>query len=113
MRLPRTAKDDQPGPIGRRQSSTGGEAAQSVSIRTPRTTPSRPGPRKPGQFIAVFAPAEAAGSAAGWSRAGVKARGLGVSAAAGAEGSAAGWSLAWAIGRSLGVSAAGADARAA
>ena len=43
-----TAKDDQPGPIGRRHSSTGGDAAQSVLIRTPRTTPSRSGPRKPG-----------------------------------------------------------------
>ena len=45
---PSTANDDQPGPIGRRHSSTGGDVDQSVSIRTPRTTPSRSGPRKPG-----------------------------------------------------------------
>ena len=53
MRSPRTAKDDQPGPTGRRHSSTGGDVVQSVSIRTPRTTPSRSGPRKPGQPIRV------------------------------------------------------------
>ena len=43
-----TANDDHPGPTGRRHSCTGGDADQSVAIRTPRTTPSRFGPRKPG-----------------------------------------------------------------
>src|SRR6266536_212751 len=55
MRSPRTAKDDQPGPIGRRHNSTGGDLDQSVSICTPRTTPSRLGPRKPGQIAGVSA----------------------------------------------------------
>src|SRR5438552_15133593 len=45
---PRTAKDDQPGPTGRRHISTGGEADQSVLMRTPGTMSSRFGPRKPG-----------------------------------------------------------------
>src|SRR5215472_13455212 len=49
MRSPWTAKDDQPGPIGRRHMATGGDACQSALIRTPATTPSRWGPRKPGQ----------------------------------------------------------------
>ena len=49
MRPLRTAKDDQPGPTGRRQSATGGDAVQSVLIRTPVTMSSRWGPRKPGQ----------------------------------------------------------------
>src|SRR5258708_39806637 len=45
-----TAKEDQPGPIGRRHSSTGGDAVQSVTIRTPGILPSRRGPRNPGQL---------------------------------------------------------------
>src|SRR5215472_9886910 len=49
MRSPWTAKDDQPGPIGRRHIATGGDACQSALIRRPATTPSRWGPRKPGQ----------------------------------------------------------------
>src|SRR5215467_1295205 len=49
MRSPWTAKDDQPGPIGRRHIATGGDACQSALIRTPAATPSRWGPRKPGQ----------------------------------------------------------------
>ena len=38
------AKDDQPGPIGRRHIWTGGAADQSVSIRVPRMMPPRGGP---------------------------------------------------------------------
>src|SRR5690349_2755089 len=43
-----TAKDDHPGPTGRRHISTGGDFDQSVSRLTPAITPSRRGPRKPG-----------------------------------------------------------------
>src|SRR4051812_41669029 len=49
MRSPRTANDDHPGPIGCRHNSCGGDADQSVSMRTPRMIESRLGPRKPGQ----------------------------------------------------------------
>ena len=45
---PRTANDDQPGPIGRRHIATGGFCDQSVSMRTPWTTLSRSAPRNPG-----------------------------------------------------------------
>src|SRR5687767_4251559 len=48
MSPPCTAKEDQPGPTGLRQISTGGEWDQSVAIVTPWTTLSRLGPRKPG-----------------------------------------------------------------
>src|SRR5262245_13411823 len=48
MRPPATANDDQPGPIARRHSSTGGELAQSVLTRASFATPFRPGPRNPG-----------------------------------------------------------------
>src|ERR1051326_9357692 len=60
MRPPRTAKDDQPGPTGRRQSIAGGKDFQSVLIRTPGTISSRCGPRKPGQMAAVSGSAGAA-----------------------------------------------------
>jgi len=43
-------EDPQPGPIGRRHSSTGGEVDQSVWICVPGIILSRPGPRKPGPF---------------------------------------------------------------
>ena len=46
---PTTAKDDQPGPIARRQTSRGGEAFQSVLNVTPWTFPSRADPRNSGQ----------------------------------------------------------------
>src|SRR4029453_6748462 len=75
-RSPSTANDDQPGPIGRRHNSIGGDFDQSVSIRTPRTMPSRLGPRKPGQ----------SGSLLGAARTAVE-----VPAAAGAGLAAFGW----------------------
>src|SRR5436190_1814997 len=50
---PRTAKDDQPGPTGRHHISTGGEADQSVLMRTPGMMSSRLGPRKPGHSARV------------------------------------------------------------
>src|SRR5580658_4931177 len=56
MRFPLTAKDDQPGPTGCRHIWTGGVAAQLVSIRTPETTPSRWGPRKPSHSAPWFIP---------------------------------------------------------
>src|SRR5262245_42274452 len=68
-----TANDDQPGPIGWRHSFTGGDAVQSVLIRTAWTTASRSAPRKPGhralcgdvvEPVAVVIGAEAAGSSA-------------------------------------------------
>src|SRR5258708_30823362 len=62
MRLPLTAKDDQPGPIGRRQIWTGGDCDQSVAIRMPRITPSRLGPRKPGHSARFHVAAGAANS---------------------------------------------------
>ena len=48
MRSPSTANEDHPGPIGRRHNLDRRRADQSVAIRTPRTTLSRAGPRKPG-----------------------------------------------------------------
>src|SRR5688500_16572820 len=48
MTLSSTANDDQPGPIGRRHSSTGADLVQSVWIVRPRITLSRFGPRNPG-----------------------------------------------------------------
>src|SRR5260221_13765825 len=68
MRLPLTANEDQPGPIGRRQTWTGGDCDQSVAICVPWITPSRSGPRKPGHsagFVGTGAGAGAAVSAAG------------------------------------------------
>ena len=44
-----TVRDDQPGPMRRRQSCLGGDWSQSVSMRTPWTAPSELGPRKRGQ----------------------------------------------------------------
>src|ERR1035437_6529278 len=64
MRLPWTAKDDQPGPIGRRQSWTGGDTVQSVLIRTPGMTLSRCGPRKPGHSLGISTLAGAFGRTA-------------------------------------------------
>src|SRR5207245_7360882 len=79
--------DDQPGPICRRHSSTGGEVDQSVLIFMPGMMLSRPGPRKPGQLAPVSASA-------------------GVLAATGVGGSATGRSLAFlTTGGSLGISA--------
>src|SRR5262245_20839547 len=48
MWSPRTANEPHPGPTGRRQTSTGGEADQSVATLSPCTIPSRRGPRNPG-----------------------------------------------------------------
>src|SRR5258708_27058615 len=62
MRLGVAAKDDQPGPIGRRQIWTGGDCDQSVAIRMPRITPSRLGPRKPGHSARFHVAAGAANS---------------------------------------------------
>src|SRR3954464_14082897 len=64
MRSPATAKDDQPGPTGRRHNWTGGEDAQLVLILIPVTTLFRPGPRKPGQAAAIFGTAGAVGGGA-------------------------------------------------
>ena len=87
-RPPLTAKDDQPGPTARRHSSTGGEADQSVAMRTPCTMPSRSGPRKPGQ--SAVAAAEAVATPPPSERAQApRLAGQGFAAAAGAEGSAA------------------------
>src|ERR1035438_3931434 len=94
--------DDQPGPIGRRHSWTGGDADQSVAIRTPGTMASRWGPRKPGQPAPVSAAAGVAGSFAGGagSFAGAVGSAAGaVGSAGGAVGSAAGSSFAWARSR--------------
>src|ERR1043166_1734897 len=70
MRSPRTAKDDQPGPTGRRHIATGGDVFQSVLICAPETIPSRWGPRNPGHSAFDSVPLEvptagAAGSVAG------------------------------------------------
>src|SRR6266487_4144559 len=72
MRSPRTAKDDQPGPTGRRHTLTGGDVVQSVLICTPATLPSRWGPRNPGHTAPASAPwgappAGVKGSVAGFS----------------------------------------------
>src|SRR5688500_1987811 len=93
MRSPRTANDDQPGPIGRRHNATGGVCDQSVSISNPRTMPSRFGPRKPGHSARFFAgagvgdaPSPSAAASAGFGA--VAAGGAATSfwGAAGAEG---------------------------
>src|SRR5260370_26461076 len=112
MRLPLTAKADQPGPIGRRQIWTGGDCDQSVAIRMPRITPSRLGPRKAGHPARFHVAAGAANSvltedgAAGsfvvlFSGLATTA-GFGVSGVAGADGSGFA-SSAWASSRSSGV----------
>src|SRR5258708_38410967 len=67
MRSPRTAKDDQPGPICRRHNSTGGEVDQSVLMRVPRMVLSRSAPRKPGHSAFVSAATGVRGGATGWS----------------------------------------------
>src|SRR6266851_5728363 len=66
MRSPRIAKDDQPGPTGRRHIATGGDVVQSVLIRTPVTMPSRWGPRNPGHTAPASAPSGVNGSVAGF-----------------------------------------------
>src|SRR3989442_15838985 len=113
MRPPRTANDDQPGPIGRRNSSTGGDADQSVTIRTPGIIPSRRGPRNPGQSgpatVAAAVSLGAAGTAfavvgADLTGAGAAGVAAGVAGAvAGVAGSATGSLAAWAKSRSSGV----------
>src|SRR5207249_3840505 len=110
MRSPRTAKDDQPGPIGRRHNSTGGDLDQSVSICTPRTTPSRLGPRKPGHsaLVLTLTSARSVERAAASLPAGAGTRFSTVSAAAGAGAGGVGASLARRAGRLSGISAAGA-----
>src|SRR3989442_3310755 len=93
MRSPWTAKDDQPGPTGRRHIATGGDVVQSVLIRTPATLPSRWGPRNPGHTAPASAPSGAPpagvnGSVAGflpdlapaWAMTGFSGAGAGVSA---------------------------------
>src|SRR5712671_5812965 len=95
MRSRWTAKDDQPGPIGRRHSSTGGDAVQSLTIRTPGIIPSRRGPRKPGHSGLDTAATGVSLSAAGTAVAGAALAGAGVTAgvagaASGAAGSASG-----------------------
>ena len=82
--MPWTAKDDQPGPIGRRHSSTGGDADQSVAMRAPRTMLLRSGPRKPGQSAPVSRAAGAGEGVVGSSLALTLGRSVGVAAAAGA-----------------------------
>src|SRR5258708_31039795 len=112
MRLPLTAKDDQAGRIGRCQICTGGDCDQSVAIRTPRITPSRVGPRKPGHSARFHVAGGAANSvlpadgAAGsfvvvFSGLATTA-GVGISGVAGAGGSGFAPS-AWARSRSSGV----------
>src|SRR5688572_12974372 len=60
-----TANDDQPGPTGLRQISTGGDLDQSVRTVTPVTMLSRLGPRKPGHSGVTVERAAGLGSAAG------------------------------------------------
>src|SRR6266700_1796130 len=103
MRSPRTAKDDQPGPTGRRHIATGGDAVQSVLICTPPTLPSRWGPRNPGHTATVSAPPGAStagvdGSVAGFSGAGAEGSTTGLTGRG-----AAGKAPDWATSRSSGV----------
>src|SRR5580658_4723924 len=105
MRPLRTANDDQPGPTGRRHSATGGDALQSVLMRTPGTTSSRCGPRKPGQSAPVSDPAGAGGIAEGALLARATSRFSGDGAAAGTDGCAAGSSTGWATGSFCGAGA--------
>src|ERR1700675_2594176 len=113
MRSPRTAKDDQPGPTGRRHIATGGDVVQSVLICTPRTMPSRWGPRNPGHTASASAPsgvttAGVNGSVAGFlpdfapdsTMTGIS--GAGVSAAGLTGGGAGGKAPDWATNRSSG-----------
>src|ERR1051326_8551355 len=60
MKLPRTAKDDHPGPIGFRPISTGFDWEPTVCMGAPRMRPSRFGPRKPDQLPPVVATSESA-----------------------------------------------------
>src|SRR5258707_1251089 len=69
MRLPLTANEDQPGPIGRRQTWTGGDCDQSVAICVPWITPSRSGPRKPGHSAGFVGTGAGAGAAVSPARA--------------------------------------------
>src|SRR5687768_2727783 len=114
MRSPRTAKDDHAGPIGLRHSCTGGDADQLVGIRTPRTTPSRARPRKPGHSARVTVRSLVAGPAASGATAGAPGPAglspapaaigaLGTSAGAEAGGTGLGSVTAWASSRSSGV----------
>src|ERR1022692_1664609 len=109
MRPPRTANDDHPGPTGRRHSATGGDAVQSVLMRTPGTISSRWGPRKPGQSGAVPAPAGTDGTNTGSLPARATSRLSEVLAAAGPGGIAAGSRAGWATGSFSGDAAAGAS----
>src|SRR5258708_6986016 len=90
MRSSWTAKDDHPGPIGRRHSSTSGDAAQSVTIRTPGIIPSRRGPRKPGHSGLDTAAAGVSLDAVGAALAVVGAALVGAGVTAGVAGAAAG-----------------------
>src|SRR5436853_384654 len=65
MRPRSTANDDQPGPIARCQTFTGGAVVQSVLTCTLRTTPSRAGPRKPGHSAGLRATGGVGVTAAG------------------------------------------------
>src|ERR1035438_6718794 len=94
--------DDQPGPIGRRHSWTGGDADQAVAIRTPGTMAGPWGPQRPAQLTPVSATGGAACSFAG--AAGSFAGAMGIAAgavgsAAGAVGGVGGSSFAWARSR--------------
>src|SRR5262245_62168632 len=99
MKLPWTAKDDQPGPTGFRQSSVGGDAVQSVAIRTPPTTPSRAGPRNPGQRAAASPRGAAVGRGGAAATAFLGMSAVGNVAGAG-DGRGAGSRTTWAISRS-------------
>src|SRR5436190_23949016 len=112
MRPPRTAKDDQPGPTGRRHIATGGDVVQSVLICTPATMPSRWGPRNPGHTAPASAlsrvpPPEVNGSVAGFlpdlgpdsTMTGFSAAGTGVSATGLTGGGAGGKAPDWATSR--------------
>src|SRR6266851_3779206 len=116
MRSPRTAKDDHPGPTGRRHIATGGDVVQSVLICTPATMPSRWGPRNPGHTAPASArsgapPAGVNGSVAGFlpdlapdsTMAGFSGAGAGVSATGLTGGGADGKLPDWARSRSSGV----------
>src|SRR5206468_4969999 len=107
MRLPRTANDDHPGPIGWRQISRGGDRDQSALMRTPRTTPSRCGPRNPGQSDPTFVAVSVAAVAAISSLAGTADVPAGVVAgAAGADDTSAGGAGATGFSGAFGVGAA-------
>src|SRR4029453_11899784 len=95
---PRADSDDQPGQPRRRHIGTGGDTAQSVLMRTLRTTLSRFGPRNPGHSAGVTSSIAGAGAGtAGFSAiggAGVGATGIG----AGVEFAGAAVSIAGAAG---------------